>query len=100
MTPAPSAAAPALSQVMGAYEALEAEKGFAESAYKLALEARDRARAAADRQHIYLAPFVRPSRPEEALYPRRLRSTGIVLLIAFALWAIGGLAVHSVRDHL
>jgi len=89
-----------LSEVMGAYEALQAEKGFAESAYRVALEAHDRARAVAKRQLIYLALFVKPSLPEDALYPRRLRSTAIVLLVAFAVWAIGGLVVHSVHDHL
>jgi len=38
--------------------------------------------------------------PEESLYPRRWRSLGIVALIAFALWGIGGLTIQSVRDHL
>jgi len=54
----------------------------------------------ADRQQVYLATFVRPTLPEEALYPRRLRSLGVVFLIAFAVWAIGSCAVQSVRDHL
>jgi capsular polysaccharide transport system permease protein len=100
VTPAAPAAVPALSAVIGDYDALQAEKSFAEGAYRSALEARDRARADADRQHIYLALFVKPSRPQEALYPRGLRSTGVVLLVAFAVWAIGGLVIHSIRDHL
>ncbi len=64
------------------------------------LEALDRARMNADRQHLYIADFVQPRLPEKALYPRRLRSLGIVFLIAFAAWAIGCLTVRSVRDHL
>ena len=60
----------------------------------------DQARANADRQQVYIASFVPPSLPEEALYPRRWRSLGVVALFAFALWAIGGLAVQSIRDHL
>ena len=90
----------ALSRVMGAYEELEGERRFAENAYQHALEALDRARIDADRQQIYIADFVPPSLPEEALYPRRLRSLAIVASIAFAVWAIGGLIVRSVRDHL
>jgi capsule polysaccharide export protein KpsE/RkpR len=35
-----------------------------------------------------------------ALYPHRWRSLGLVALIAFAVWAIGALAVQSIRDHL
>jgi capsular polysaccharide transport system permease protein len=92
--------AQALSRVMGAYEELEGERRFAENAYQHALEALDRARIDADRQQIYVADFVQPSLPEEALYPRRLRSLGIVLVIAFAIWAIGSLTIRSVRDHL
>ncbi len=90
----------ALSRVMGSYEELESERHFAETAYQHALEALDRARMNADRQQIYVADFVPPSLPEEALYPRRWRSLGIVFLAAFVIWAIGSLTVRSVRDHL
>jgi capsular polysaccharide transport system permease protein len=90
----------ALSRMMGSYEELEGERHFAETAYQHALEALDRARIDADRQQIYVADFVRPSLPEEALYPRRLRSLGVVFVIAFAIWAIGSLTMRSVRDHL
>ena len=90
----------ALSRVLGSYEELETERRFAETAYSHALEALDRARIDADRQQVYVADFVPPSLPEEALYPRRWRSLGIVFLAAFAIWAIGSLTVRSVRDHL
>jgi capsular polysaccharide transport system permease protein len=91
---------PALSQTLGSYDTLEAEHKFAEAAYQHALEALDKARVTADRQQIYIASFVPPSLPEEALYPHRWRSLGVVALVAFAVWAIGALAVQSVRDHL
>jgi len=58
------------------------------------------ARADADRQRVYIASFVPPSLPEEALYPRRWRSLGVVALFAFAVWAIGSLTLQSIRDHL
>ena len=90
----------ALSRVMGSYEQLESERTFAESAYQHALQSLDRSRMNADRQQIYVASFVQPTLPEEALYPRRLRSLAVVLLIAFSLWAIGGSVFQSLRDHL
>jgi capsular polysaccharide transport system permease protein len=90
----------ALSRVMGRYEELESERRFAEHAYEHALDALDQARLNADRQQIYIADFIPPGLPEEALYPRRGRSLAIVLLIAFSVWAIGGLTVRSLRDHL
>lgn len=100
LTDSRKASAQALSREMGAYEELEGERRFAENAYQHALEALDRARIAADRQEMYIADFVPPRLPEEPLYPRRLRSLATVFLIAFGLWAIGGLILKSVRDHL
>jgi capsular polysaccharide transport system permease protein len=91
---------PPLSQAMASYDALESERKFAEFAYQHALEQLDQARLNADQHQVYIASFVPPTLPEEALYPRRWRSLGVVALIAFAVWAIGGLAVQSVRDHL
>ncbi|HYZ40389.1 MAG TPA: hypothetical protein VE687_07160, partial [Stellaceae bacterium] len=89
-----------LSQVMGSYEQLDSERTFAEKAYQHALEALDRARMNADRQQVYIAGFVQPSLPEEALYPRRLRSVGITLLLCCALWLIGAFTLRTVREHL
>jgi capsular polysaccharide transport system permease protein len=97
--PAASDAA-TLSASLDAYEALESKRKFAEWAYQLALRGVDEARASADRQHVFVASFVPPALPQEATYPRRWRSLGVVALMAFALWAIGGLALQSVRDHL
>src|SRR4051812_41223246 len=89
-----------LSHLLGSYEQLESERKFAEAAYQHAMLRLDQARADADRQQIYIASFVPPMLPEESLYPRRWRSLGIVALIAFALWGIGGLTIQTVRDHL
>lgn len=100
MTDPDKARSDTLSRVLGSYEALESEHKFAEAAYQHALQRLDQARAAADRQHVFVASFVPPSLPEEPLYPRRWRSLGIVALMAFAVWGIGGLAAQSVRDHL
>jgi capsular polysaccharide transport system permease protein len=99
-TKARSAHGPALSELMGSYDAIESERRFAEYAYQHALAALDQARLNADRQQVYLAPFVTPALPQQALYPERLKAIGTVALVAFALWAIGGLILQSVRDHL
>jgi capsular polysaccharide transport system permease protein len=89
-----------LSRVMGTYEQLENERVFAEKTYQHALEALDRSRINADRQQIYIAGFVQPSLPEEALYPRRLRAVAIVVFLCCAIWLIGALTVQTVREHL
>ena len=64
------------------------------------MEALDRARINADRQQVYIAGFVQPSLPEEALYPRRLRSVGIATFLCGAVWLIGAFIVQTVREHL
>ena len=89
-----------LSHLLASYEQLENERRFAETAYQHALLGLDQARADADRQQVYIANFVPPSLPEEALYPHRWRCVGMVALVSFTVWAIGGLVVQSVRDHL
>jgi len=89
-----------LSSVLGSYEALENDRKFAETAYQHTLLNLDQARANADRQQVFVASFVAPSLPEEALYPHRWRSLGTIALIACALWSIGGLMLQSMRDHL
>jgi capsular polysaccharide transport system permease protein len=89
-----------LSAVLGSYEQLQSEQKFAEAAYQHALQSLDQARANAARQRVFVASFIPPSLPEEALYPRRWRSLGTVALLALAVWSIGGLAVQSIRDHL
>lgn len=89
-----------LSRALGSYDELESERKFAEAAYQHALQSLDQARANADRQHVFVASFIPPRLPEEALYPRRWRALATVALIAFAVWSIGGLSVQSIRDHL
>lgn len=89
-----------LSRILGSYEQLESERKFAEAAYQHGLASLDQTRVSADRQRVFIASFIPPSLPEEALYPRRWRLLGTIALMAFALWGIGGLTLQSVRDHL
>ncbi|MDX2266431.1 MAG: hypothetical protein NW215_15835 [Hyphomicrobiales bacterium] len=88
-----------LSNLVADYEELSVEREFAEKAYVSALTSLERARLEADKQQRYLAAFVTPSMPEEALYPKRLLNTVMVTGIAAVLWALGLLIVYGVRDH-
>lgn len=90
----------ALSTVIGAYENVAIENKFSEQYYAATLEMLQKARVESERQQKYLAPFVNPSLPEEALYPRRMRTTLMVTLICLTAWVIGMLLVTSIRDHL
>jgi capsular polysaccharide transport system permease protein len=100
----PGAAAPASSEpmanVVGKYQELLLDQEFAEKAYAAAEASLERARTEADRTQSYLAMFVAPNRAEEAVYPRRLLNIMIVLVLATVLWAVGGLIVMTIRDHM
>ncbi len=100
MTDPDSSRSNTLSRILGSYEQLESERKFAEAAYQHGLASLDQTRVNADRQRVFIASFIPPSLPEEALYPRRWRLLGTIALMAFALWGIGGLTLQSVRDHL
>jgi capsular polysaccharide transport system permease protein len=88
-----------LSSQVAAYEELLVEREFAEKAYVSALAALEKARIEAAQQQRYLATFVRPSLPQDALYPRRVLNTFTVLGLSVLLWALGVLIVYAIRDH-
>lgn len=81
------------------YQALATEMEFAQKAYLLSQQSMEQARLTASQQQRYLATFVSPSLPEEALYPQRIINTGIAFILSFCLWFIGVLIVYGVRDH-
>ncbi|CZF80145.1 Chromosome partition protein Smc [Grimontia celer] len=90
----------ALSGVFADYEPLLVEREFAEKAYTSSLASLEAARVEAARKHRYLATFVAPSSPDEALEPNRIKSIATVFLGALIAWAIGLLGLGVVRDHV
>lgn len=90
---------PALSAIATRFDELNTEMQFAQKSYEAALTNVEKARADAQRQHFFIVPFVEPKLAEAAKYPRRLLNAFLVLFGSFSLWAIGALAVASVRDH-
>jgi len=89
-----------LSGQLAEYESLEVEKEFGQQAYASALSSLEQARMEADRQQRYLAVYSYPSLPEDALYPRRILSIVMLIVVLTSIWGIGTLIVYSVRDHL
>ena len=81
------------------YEELVVDREFAEKSYLSALASLERARIEADRQQRYLATIVRPTLPQEALFPRRILAICSVFGISLVLWALGVLIIYAVRDH-
>lgn len=88
-----------LSERLGIYEGLAVDQEFLQRAYITALSAREAARLEADRQQRYLAAFVRPSLPEESIYPKRVQNLLVFLGFALMLWGIALMLSYVVREH-
>ncbi len=89
-----------LSATLSEYEALVVEREFAEKFYLSTLSGLEQARLLANRQQRYLATFVRPYLPDEALYPKALRNTIFLFLALTLTWALGLLMIQSIRDRM
>jgi capsular polysaccharide transport system permease protein len=89
-----------LASVLSGYRVLEVDEQIATRVYERALDALQDARNAAAQQSVYLAAFVRPSLPEESMYPVRWRVTLETALISFAAWCLLQLLYHGIRDHI
>jgi len=89
----------ALSGLLSDFEELSIEREFSQKIYASAIVSLETARADANRQQKYLATFVKPRLPEEALYPQRVLNILIVFFISTVLWALGIMVVYAIRDH-
>jgi capsular polysaccharide transport system permease protein len=87
-------------KVLNEFQKLKLESEFATQAYMSSLSSLESARVEAIRQQLYLETFVRPHLPQIAEYPRALLNTLLVFVVAFLVWAIGGLMISAARDHL
>lgn len=88
-----------LSDTVAQYEQLDQERQFAQTMLTGAQQTLDQARAVAAAQLLYVEPYVRPSLPESALYPRRLASVVLTAFFAFVVWTIVLLGARSMREH-
>ena len=89
-----------LSGLLGTFDLVESDRGFAEKNYQSTLAALEAARIEASRQQVYLATIVRPELPQEASFPRPILNTATVFGIALLTFAIGLLGVFAVKEHV
>jgi len=87
-------------EVATRFESIAAELEIAQKVYGATLEVLQKQRLSAERQAVYLSPFVAPSLPQSSTEPARLKSVGLVLACAFGAWCLLALAVQSARDHM
>lgn len=96
----PDGSGRSVASMLSTFEELTAEREFAEKSYMSALASLEHARQEADRKTRYLATYLIPSLPEEALYPERIKGIILTALGAALLWALGILVIFGIKDHI
>jgi capsular polysaccharide transport system permease protein len=90
----------ALSGKMTKFAELNLDQRIAEKRYAQAIGAVEAARMLNERKMLYLHEVVAPALPEDAKYPKRWMSIGLILLASLVAWGatFGGAAF--VRNHM
>ena len=89
-----------LNEQAAQFQDLLLQAGFAEDAYKLALSAVESARIDATRKQKSLVVIEPPTKPELAIYPRRIYNLVTLFVVCCLLYGVARLAVATIRDHL
>lgn len=89
----------AVSALAAEYEQLTVEHEFAQKQLISAMSSLEAARIRAEGQSRYLVPFVDPTLPEEALWPRRIYAMGIGFSGILLIFGLGSLIVAAIREH-
>ncbi|MDP1667533.1 hypothetical protein [Phaeovulum sp.] len=89
-----------LNSALAQYEELIVDLEFRQRTYLSALASLELARVEADRQQRYVAAFVLPSFPEEAIYPQVKSSLALIAVVAFLIWGVTTMFIQIVREHL
>jgi capsular polysaccharide transport system permease protein len=88
-----------VSKALVKFEELEVQRTFAEKLYEISQNALERARLRAERQNIYVNPFVEPTLPQEATYPERIALSCIIPVVLLVIWGIFALIIAAIEDH-
>lgn len=88
-----------VSSLAASYEDLVMEQEFAQKQFLSAMTSLEAARIRAEGQSRYLVAFIKPTLPEEAMWPRRSYSIGVSLAAILLFYGLGSLIVAAVREH-
>ena len=64
-----------------------------------AMSTLEQARNEAQRQQLYLERIAQPSKPDEAMEPRRLRGVAAVFVLGLVAWGILTMLIAGIKEH-
>ncbi|MDO9637553.1 MAG: sugar transporter [Pseudotabrizicola sp.] len=85
-------------EMIAQYEGLSVDLEFAQRNYTAALAARQAAVSNANRQSLYLAAYIPPTKAQDAEFPRRFILLSMILGFLLMAWATAALIYYSLRD--
>ena len=81
------------------YQRLALEKAFADKMLASAMNSLEQARNEAQRKQQYLERISQPSKPDEAMEPRRLRAILAVFMLGLVAWGVLTMLIASIKEH-
>lgn len=91
---------PEMLKMLDEYEGLSLENEFARNYYVSTLSALEVTRVQGESKTIYLEAFQHPALPDEAVYPDRLLSVLLVIVVVGMGYALLLLIVAAVKEHI
>lgn len=88
-----------LASKAGEFQRLALEKEFSDKQLASALTSLEQARNEAQRQQLYLERIARPSLPDAAMEPRRLRAILAVFVLGLIVWGVMSMLIAGIKEH-
>lgn len=81
------------------YEQLLLNQTFAERELAAALAALEQARITAQKQQLFLEVIAKPSLPDEAMQPKRVRGVLATFVVGLLLWGVLSVIIGGIKEH-
>ena len=81
------------------YAQLVLNQTFAEKELAAALAALEQARITAQKQQLFLEVIAKPSLPDEAMQPKRLRGVLATFVVGLLLWGVLSVVIGGIKEH-
>lgn len=91
---------PEMLNLIERYEELSLEHEFARNLYISTLGAMEAARVKGESKTIYLEAFQSPALPDQAVYPERLLSVGLSIIVVCMGYALVLFIIAAVKEHI